>query len=147
MSTGLCRSALVSAGLQGCSTPCFLQCSMCGKHWVPGTGRAASSHPWAKSNALNRGRRTEKVRTELPFLQTCWGCKGGRASAMDGWMEGLVHLNVGICAFKCRIGELNAVLRGTLRTCLLWPKLELALPGICALPGALPLQASLTHQQ
>lgn len=79
VTTGLGSSALVSAGLQGCSTPgaCSLQCSSVpqGKTLSPWHRQAASSHPWAKSTALSRDRRTGKVGTELPFLQTGWGCR------------------------------------------------------------------------
>lgn len=139
MTTELCRSALVSAGLQGVQHPLFLTVLHVWK----------TPSPWHRQSSLisslskikcSEQRQEDRVTSELPSLQTCWGSKGGRGSAMPEWMEGFVHLNAGL-------EHGNAILRGTLRTCLLWPKLELALPALCALPGALPLQASLTHQQ
>lgn len=114
VTTGLCRSALVSAGLQGCRTP--------GACSLPGYHRWKTPSPWHRQSSLISSLSTinsSEQRQEgwegknwVTFLTDLLRLQAGptvREAEAQPWMDG------GICAFKCRIDAFKCSMKRNLK--------------------------------
>lgn len=130
MTTELCRLLWSVLNCRECSIPgaCFLQCFTWvitgGKYWVSGTGRAASSHPWAKSKALNRQEDWE-AENRVTFLSELLRLQAGPTVSEA---EAQPRMDGRIFAFKCRIGAFKCSMKMNLKHSLAVTKVRAGSP-------------------